>query len=70
MIAWIQIVSMVAVAAHLHGFEGSPNAPPHLVSIALNILPCKQNAEMMGELMRREEKKIKKSFLMQETRST
>ena len=39
-----------------------------ILVIALNILPCKQKAEMERELIRR--KKMKKSDLMQEIMST
>jgi len=38
----------------MSSIKGSPNPPTQLVSIALNMLPCKQKAEVAGELMRRE----------------
>ena len=46
--------------------KGSPNPPTQLVSIALNMVPHKQKAELTGELMRRE-KNMKKPDLMQES---
>ena len=49
--------------------KGSPNPPTQLVSIALNTLPCKQKADVAGELMKRGEK-MKKPSPMQEIMST
>lgn len=49
---------------------GHPSPPSQLVSTTLNPLSYKQKSNVAIELMRRKGKKIKKSFLMQETVST
>ena len=49
----------ISLAARSKYSKGNPNPPTQLVSIALNMVPHKQKAELAGELMRREEKTLR-----------